>query len=324
MSRTPRPSVDVGVVTWNTADLTAAALRRLLDSDQGCDLRLLVHDNGSTDGTVETLSRLVPEAEIDAHSDNLGFAAGVNRLLDRCHAEWLFLLNSDAWPEPSAIWRLVSTARRHPEAAAIAPRIVRPNGNLEHSTYPFPSLHIAALLAFRGRQLSRDRAEDLLLEGAWHHDRPRPVDWAIGAALLMRREALLDVGGFDERYFMYVEDLDWCWRAHHRGWDIRFEPSAVVRHVGNASGVQSFGERRTAAYLRNTYRFYHREHGALAATAYRALNLAGTTRLYLRARRDGDPSAAYWRTQLRGHLTPAFGRDHAPDPPRRRHPAHRE
>src|SRR6266540_2305880 len=106
-ARSARPTVDVGVVSWNTGELTAAALRRTLDFDQGCDLRLLVHDNGSTDGTVAILTRLVPEAEIEAGRTNLGFAAGANRLLARSDADWFFLLNSDAWPEPGAIATLV-------------------------------------------------------------------------------------------------------------------------------------------------------------------------------------------------------------------------
>jgi N-acetylglucosaminyl-diphospho-decaprenol L-rhamnosyltransferase len=313
MSRTPLPRVDVGVVTWNTAELTANALRRLLDSDQGCDIRLLVRDNASTDGTVETLSRLVPEAEIEAGKENLGFAAGVNRLLAKSEAPWFFLLNSDAWPEPGAIGRLVETARGHPEVAAVVPRIEQPDGTLEHSTYPFPSLRIAWLLAFRRRRMPPAVAEELLLVGAWNHDRPRVVEWAVGAALLIPREAMLDVGGLDERFFLYAEDVEWCWRAHRRGWDIRFDPAALVRHVGNASGIQNYGELRTAAYHRNTYRFFRREHGLLAELAYRTLNLAGATRQYLRARRTGDHStAAYWRPHIRAHLTPAFGPDGPP------------
>ena len=313
MDRSSRPRVDVGVVTWNTAELTARALRRLLDSDQACDIRLLIRDNASTDGTVETLSRLVPEAEIDAGSENLGFAAGVNRLLARSDAPWFFLLNSDAWPEPGAIGRLIETARLYPKVAAVAPRIEDPDGVLEHSTHPFPSLRIAWLLTFRRRRLPPKVAEELLLVGAWNHDRPRVVEWAVGAALLIPREAIVDVGGFDERFFLYAEDVEWCWRAHRRGWDIRFEPEALIRHVGNASGKQNYGAKRTAAYHRNTYRFYRREHGLFAELAYRVLNLAGATSQYLSAKRAGDFSrAAYWPPHIRAHLTPAFGPDGPP------------
>ncbi len=295
----------MAVVTWNTAEVTAQALRRLLDTDQGCRLRLLVRDNASTDGTVETLARVVPEAEIDAGRENLGFAAGVNTIMTRSTAPWIFLLNSDAWPQPQAIGTLVETARRHPRAAAVAPRLERPDGTLEHSTYPFPSVALAWTMAFRRARLGPERADELMLEDDWLHDRPRPVDWAIGASLLVPRAAWLDVGPFDERFFMYVEDLEWCWRARRLGWEIRFEPSAIVQHIGNVSGERRYGAARTEAYLVNTYLFFRREHGPLATIAYRALNLAGTTRLYVRARRAGDHGlAAYWLSHMRAHLKP--------------------
>lgn len=296
-------SVDVGVVTWNTADLTARTLRHVLDTDQGCEVRLLVRDNASSDGTVEVLRERVPEAEVDAGTENLGFAAGVNTLLDRSEAPWFFLLNSDAWPLPGAIGTLVATGDHHPRAAAVAPRIERPDGTLEHSTHPFPSLRMALTTAFAYQRIPRARAEELLLEGAWKHDRPRAVDWAVGAALLVRREAVDDLGGLDERFFMYVEDLEWCWRARKHGWEVRFEPGAVVRHVGNVSGEQGYGSRRTAVHVRNALRFYRREHGPMAAGAWWAANTLGTSLRYIGARMTRDHEAAgRWRTEARAYL----------------------
>jgi len=290
-------------VTWNTAQLSSSALRALLDTDQGCDLRLLVRDNASTDGTPAALSTAVPEAEIEAGDQNLGFAAGMNRLIARSDAPWFFLLNSDAWPEPGAIGRLVEAARSHPRAGAVAPRLVRPDGSLEHSTHPFPSLKVAAVTAFSGGRLKPEAGERMMLAGHWAHDRARAVDWAVGAALLVRRDALDQVGPLDESFFMYVEDLEWCWRAARKGWEILFEPDAVVVHVGNASGAKRYGERRTETYMRNTYRFFRREHGPVAAGAYRALNLAGCALGFARAkaRRDGD-TAAYWRREMRANI----------------------
>jgi N-acetylglucosaminyl-diphospho-decaprenol L-rhamnosyltransferase len=302
-SQSDRPLVDVCVVSWNTAELTADALRRLLDSDQGCDLRLLVRDNASTDGTPEILKERVPEAEVDTGSENLGFARGVNTLLARSTAPWILLLNSDAWPEPGAIGRLIDVARAHPRAAAVAPRLERPDGTLDHSTYPFPSLRIAAIMAFWRRRLSHERAEELMLEGDWGHDQPRRVDWAVGAALLVRREAVLDVGGLDEQFFMYAEDLEWCWRASRKGWEIWFEPSALVRHVGNASGAKRYGDLRTKTYMVNTYRFFEVEHGKAAALAYRGLNLVASGLRYIAARRAGDTELAnYWRMHVAANL----------------------
>jgi hypothetical protein len=299
------PRVDVGMVTYNTRDLTIAALHRLMHANEGCRLRLLVRDNASSDGTAEAIAAHFPNAEVETGSQNLGFAAGVNTLLARSDAPWFLALNSDAWPEPGAVRRLLRAAEAFPCAAAVAPRLERPDGTLEHSTHPFPSLEVAAVTgAGLYRKVGRRRAQELLLEGSWMHDRPRTVDWAVGAALLLRRAALDDIGGFDERFFMYVEDLEWAWRARQRGWDIRFEPSAVVRHVGNASGEAVYGRRRTATYLHNTYRFYGRHHGPVSTTAFRALNLVGCARLYVQLRLQRDRAqAAFWADHVRAHLT---------------------
>jgi GT2 family glycosyltransferase len=195
----------------------------------------------------------------------------------------------------------------------VVPRLERPDGTLEHSTYPFPSLTVAATMAAAGPQwLPRRFTDGLLLEGCWLHDRPRSVDWAVGAAWLLRREAIDDVGPLDERFFLYAEDVEWCWRARHRGWEIWFDPAATVVHVGNASGEfrHESNAARTVAYLRNTYRFYGSAHGPARRVAYRALNLGAAARIYLTARARGDaPRADYWRTVCRAHLAPAGGYD---------------
>jgi GT2 family glycosyltransferase len=291
--------VDVGIVTWNSRDVTVEAIRKLLERDQGCDLRVLVRDNGSTDGTPEAIAEAFPDVDLDAGRENLGFAGGMNLLIERSDAPWFFPLNSDAWPEPLCLATLVESARAHPRAAAIAPLLLRPDGELEHSTRPFPSLGVALMMATGAQRWMPRRAHRMLLEGDWKHDVGRSVDWAVGAALLMRREALADIGGFDDSYFMYVEDLDWCWRAHQRGWDIWFEPAAVVRHIGNVSGATKYGERRTAAFMANTYRFYRRHHSRTSTALLRWLNVLGLLRNYAGAKlaRDED-LARFWRIRL--------------------------
>lgn len=313
-----RPRVDVGVVTWNTRDLTVQALRRLLDSDQGCDLRLMVRDNGSTDGTPDALARLVPEAEMEHDGRNLGFAAGMNRLIRQSTAPWFLLLNSDAWPEPGAIGSLVSASRERPRAAAIAPLLRRPDGTVEPSALPFPSLGAATVAALGLTRLLPKRAERMLVWPAWAHDRPRSVDWAIGAALLVRREAFESVGLLDETFFMYAEDLEWCWRARDGGWHVWFEPSAVVIHVGNASGAQAYGARRARAHLHNGYRVYERRRGKLRTLALRTVNMSGATRaaVLASARRDRG-NAVFWLNELGAHWRALEPGEELPDDVRR-------
>lgn len=301
-----RKRVDVGIVTWNTRDLTLQCLRRLKETSGDLDMRILIRDNASSDGSAGAIAAAFPEAEVDAGVTNLGFAAGVNTLLARSDAPWFLALNSDAWPEPKAISRLIETAEMHPGAAIVAPRVERPDGQLEHSTHRFPSLRFGAVVATGAyRWLGPAFGRRWFIETYWLHDEPCTVDWAVGAAWLMRRSAVEEVGPLDERYFMYVEDLEWCWRATKLGWEIRFDPSAVFKHVGNASGAQAYGRKRTETWLHNTYSFYSEAHGPTAAAAFRALNILAAGRLYLMARLTHRPNERErWVEHLRASLRP--------------------
>jgi GT2 family glycosyltransferase len=291
------PEIDVAVVTWQTRDLTLDVLASLADAEAAGQIRILVRDNASSDGTAAAIAAQFPAVEVDAGADNLGFAGGVNSILRRSHAPWVLLLNSDAWPQPGALTALLECARRHPRAAAVAPRLERPDGSLEPSTWPIPSLRVAASAALRpGRYV-------------WGHDAERQVDWAVGAALLLRRSALESVGALDDSLFMYAEDLDWCWRARDAGWEIWFTPDAVVRHVGNASGAQRYGDRQPAAWIANSVVVYRRRHGAAATKAWQLANLAGALLAARRARRGGNPDlASQWCGQARAWATPHRGR----------------
>jgi N-acetylglucosaminyl-diphospho-decaprenol L-rhamnosyltransferase len=305
-----RPRVDLGVVTWNSASLTARSLRRTLDQDQGCDIRVLVHDNGSTDDTLTVLAETVPEAEVESSPENLGFARAMNRLVSRSEGPWFFALNSDAWADNGAIGTLVTAAESHSRCAAVAPLLLRPDGSAEASAHPFPSVKTALVDVLGGRAwMPRRRLEALCLEGSWQHDRPRRVDWAVGAALLMRRDTLEQLGGFDERFFMYAEDLEWCWRASEAGWEIRFEPAALVHHLGNASGSKRWGHRRMALEAANLRVLLPEMMGTPKATLYRWLQAVSCAeRAWWSRSRGRRTESEWWGLQLKAHV----GLDGAP------------
>jgi N-acetylglucosaminyl-diphospho-decaprenol L-rhamnosyltransferase len=283
--------IDVVVVTWNTRDLTLSALGHLAASAPESGVNLVIQDNASSDGTAAEIALAYPDADVETGPTNIGFAGGVNQALRRSAAPWVLLLNSDAWPEPDAIDRLIACAERHPRAAAVAPKLLRPDGTLEHSTWPFPSLRTAAASAWTaGRYV-------------WAHDEERVVDWAVGAALLLRRAALDEIGPLDDSLFMYAEDLDWCWRAHDAGWETWFTPDAVVRHVGNASGAQRFGDQRSAAWINNSVRVHRKHFGWPTTAAWQLVNAGGAVISAGRARRRHNPQLArYWRSQVRPWL----------------------
>ena len=308
--------VDVAMVTFNTRQLTIDAIGHLYEAEPELDLRVLVHDNASSDGSAAAIQAAHPRVEVEAGDRNLGFAAGMNRVLHRSRAPWILLLNSDAWPEPGAISRLLEASEAHPEAGLTVPRIEHPDGALEHSAGPFPSLKVAAMCAVGGYQRWMPHAaERNLLVGAWNHDRARVVDWAVGAVWLLRRAAIDDVGGFDESYFFYTEDLEWCWRARQRGWVTWFEPRSRFHHLGGASSPDTTQGDKAMAYMANTNRFYREAHGRPAAVAYRALNALGSARLWAAARLRGDATAAeLWRAHVAANL--GRGRPVVPRPPK--------
>jgi N-acetylglucosaminyl-diphospho-decaprenol L-rhamnosyltransferase len=276
--------VDVGVVTWNTRDVTVEALRRLLETDHGVDVRVLVRDHASHDGTADAVEAL--GVQVDRHDGNPGFAAGVNALVRRSDASLFLALNSDAWPEPGALGRLVAALEQHPRAAVVAPSLRRPDGTPEPVALPFPGLRTAARSAFGTPALAQPTST-------------AEADWLVGAALLLRRAALDEVGGLDESFHMYAEDVEWCWRVRQAGWQVLVEPSAVVVHVGGASADQAFGSGRSAAVTRSTDLFLRRTRGPVVARAYQGLAACGAARRLLAARRRGDAGlAAHWRREL--------------------------
>lgn len=284
-----KPAVDVLVVTHGTAELTADALRRLLDSDQDAELRVLVHDNASPDATPAVLADRVPEAAVVVSPVNTGFAAGVNALVARSTAPWLLVLNSDAWPAPGAVGALVDVLTAHPLTGLVAPRLESPGGELELSAFRFPSVRAALRAA-------------LLREP--HPGAPAEVDWVVGACWLVRREAALDAGPLDESLFMYGEDVAWCWTLRQRGWQVRYEPTALVVHVGNASGSARFDdETRARAWVANDLRLYPR--WGRAPRLYRWVRVLGALRAARLASDEG--TRAHWRTVARAYRSSRSG-----------------
>lgn len=295
------------MLTWNTREITTQALRQLRATDQGVPYRLLVRDNASDDDTASAAKAAFPEAIVDAADTNLGFAAGMNALTRDSDAPYVLILNGDAWLEDGALLEMVTAAKEHSDAGAIAPRLLRPDGSFEHSTWPFPSLRLSALYATGVRRLLPHRlAERWMLMPDWRHDRPRYVSWAIGAALLIPADVLRQVGGFDESYFMYGEDVDWCWRLRDAGYRIWFEPSAVVRHVGGASAATRYAHRVMARKAVASTRVMTARHGRVVGQAYRALECLTAIRIGIVAWIARDRAGVRWaRDSLRSHLRAA-------------------
>jgi GT2 family glycosyltransferase len=266
--------VTAAIISWNTRDLLLRCLRSLADEVDAGRLDAWVVDNGSIDASAEAARAYAPWARLVEPGENLGFGRAVNLVVGRSQSEWLLVANADIALEPGALAAMLAAAAQA-RIGCVAPRLLLPDGSTQHSVYPFPTIPFTTAFNLGLHRISGRLADRLCLEGHWDPERARPVPWAIGACLLVRRRAFEQVGGFDERQWMYAEDLDLGWRLHERGWVTWYEPAARVLHESGAATRASFGEERTPRFMAATYAMLARRRGRLRALLTGTLNVAG-------------------------------------------------
>jgi GT2 family glycosyltransferase len=238
-----------------------------LESVRG--LECVVVDNGSTDETLPLVRKRFPDVTI-VETANRGLGAAWNIGLGQATGRYVLLLNADAWVVDDAVARLVAFLDAHPRAALAGPLLRNPGGSLQRSVRGFPTLWRLATEYFFLRKLAPwTRALNGFYAGGFAHDREAEVEWVMGAALLVRPEAIAEVGGLDDDFFLFSEEVDLAYRLRAAGWEIWFTPVAEVTHVGGAAhGGLLFNEQ-----LRGHLRFLAK-HGDLK-TAERARRLLG-------------------------------------------------
>jgi N-acetylglucosaminyl-diphospho-decaprenol L-rhamnosyltransferase len=256
-----RRSVSAVVVTYNALPW----IERCLESVRGCEL--IVVDNGSSDGTPGFVREHFGEARL-IEEENRGLGAGLNAGIAVASGRWLLLLNSDAWVVDDAISKLVEVLERNSEAAVAGPRLLNRDGTLQRSVRGFPTPWRLATEYFFLRKLGpRTRLFNAFYGAGFRHDREREVEFLKGAALLARRSAVEQVGGFDERFFLFSEEVDWCYRLRQAGWKVVFTPAAEVVHVGGASHAGRFFREQVQGHLL----FFAKHRGASVANRARRL-----------------------------------------------------
>ncbi|MDQ6746125.1 MAG: glycosyltransferase family 2 protein [Actinomycetota bacterium] len=268
------PAVTVAVVSWNTRDLLLRCLRALEPEVRSGRAEVWVVDNGSDDGSAPAARRLAPWATVVEPGENLGFGRAVNLVAAGSRGVWVACANADTELEPGALERLLSSGAA-PEVGCVAPLLALPDGTPQHSVHSLPTIPFTLALNLGLYRLSGRLADRMLLSGMYDPQRPRPVAWAYGAFLLIRRTAFEQVRGFDERQWMYAEDLDLCWRLREHGWSIGYEPRARVGHAGGASTRQVFGDQPAARFMHATYAAILRHRGPLRTWVTAALNVLG-------------------------------------------------
>jgi GT2 family glycosyltransferase len=235
------PDLSIVIVSWNTRELLEHCLRSVFDKAGPLSLEVFVVDNNSQDGSPAMVRELFPNVHLIENEKNVGFAAANNQVFQKCASNLVLLLNSDTTIVGDALAKLVAFMRAHPEAGAIGPLLLHPrlqlsvlgcgyqptlwrefNHQFGLSRF-FPHSHL-----FRGLHLFTNA----------HDKEVREVEWISGACLLVRKAVVEKIGGLNERWFMYAEDMEWCLRMLQAGWKLYSVPDAVVEHHLSASTTQ--------------------------------------------------------------------------------------
>ena len=278
------PRVTAVVVSFNTRD----DLRRCLASlraHAGLPCKVVVVDNASGDASADMVRGEFPEARLIRNRENVGFSRANNQGLREAAGAYVLILNSDAELTPGALPALVALLDAQPRVAAVGPRTLNPDGTVQVSFGPA----LTPLAEWRQRRLVRGvrrRDPAALAEAEARAAVEREPDWVSGSCLLGRKQALDAVGGFDESFFLYEEDVDLCLRLRRAGWSIVFTPAAaVVHHLGRS--METDPGRARLEYHRSHLRYYRKHNGPIPSAVLRLFIGAGAALGWLASLRPG-------------------------------------
>jgi GT2 family glycosyltransferase len=250
--------LSIVIVNWNTKNLLLQCLEAVFQMAEAVKTEVFVVDNGSADGSGTAVKERFPGVTLIENQINLGFAKANNQALSLSKGDYLLLLNPDTRVEAGAIERLFSFMEGHSEAGAAGPQLLHPDGTKQNSIANFPSLATELLnkrflrwlfpKKFPGKE--RDYRE------------PLEVDSVIGACMMVRRDAMEQVGLLDEDYFLFLEETDWCYRLKKAGWKIYHVPQAEVYHF-QGKGVEMEKKRARIEYYRSRSLFFKKNRGSL-------------------------------------------------------------
>ena len=263
------------IVSWNVRELLRRCLQSIISNPKSqWPTEIIVVDNASTDGSAAIVRDGFPQVQLLVNDDNLGFTVANNQAIARSRGRYVLLLNPDTEVLGDALATMVGYMDAHPEVGALGPQLLNPDGSIQSSRRRFPTMATAFL---ESTILQRWFPDNPVLRRYYMLDRPdnrtQGVDWAVGAALLMRREAIEQVGPLDEGFFMYSEELDWCHRIKAQGWKVVYLPTAKVVHHGAQSSEQ-LKPFQHIQFQRSKIRYFRKHHGAWKAEALRLFLLA--------------------------------------------------
>ncbi|MCA9946337.1 MAG: glycosyltransferase family 2 protein [Anaerolineales bacterium] len=258
-----KPDLSIIIVSWNVRELLQNCLRSVF-ARKGLILQVVVVDSASTDGSAEMVAENFPQVELVACRENVGFPGGNNLGLERANGRFVLLLNPDTIVHGDALAKMVSYLEQKPKVGVVGPQLLNEDGSVQSSRRRFPTLRTA----FFESTWLQPYAPQAVLDDYYARDiddeETAVVEWVMGACLMTRQEVVAQVGGLDEAYFMYSEELDYCRRIHEAGWQVVYYPQAKVTHFSGKSSEQAVTQRHIN-FNRAKLRYFRKYHGRLAA-----------------------------------------------------------
>jgi len=242
-------TLSVIILSYNTKKLLSNCLNSVIKNTQGIDDEIIVVDNASTDGSVSLVKQKFPQVRLVRNTKNLGFAAGNNRGLEIARGKWVLFLNTDTEIKKNAPKKLVDFAKTKPKLGVVGPRLLNADNSRQPAAARFFTLPNVFLWLFCG-----DR---LLFESP---DRAKKADWVMGSAFLVKRKAVEKVGGLDEKFFMYIEDQEWCYRFKKAGFEVWFYPEAEIYHFVRGSSPE--GKQKAIWWIYEGLIYFYQKHFA--------------------------------------------------------------
>jgi GT2 family glycosyltransferase len=259
------PTISIIIVNWNTQDILKGCLESIYAHPPGFACEVIVVDNGSSDGSPQMVEAGFPQVVLVKNPENRGFAAANNQGIAIAKgSRYVLLLNSDTVVLEGALDKTVAFADAHRDGAVVGCRVLNADGSLQPTCFRFPSVlnmvlgtsHLSKLFP-HSRFLGRENM------AWWDRTSVREVEVVTGCFMLVRREAITQVGMMDERFFMYGEETDWCYRFRQAGWKILFTPEGQIIHYGGASARQN--PSNMSLQLRQSVLFFMKKHHTLPA-----------------------------------------------------------
>jgi len=280
------------VINRNTRDFLRDCLASIEAQDFAGGISTWVIDNGSTDGSAEMVIAEFPSINLVWNSRNTGYARACNKGIGLTREPYILILNSDVVLSPDTVAQLVEFLDGDPRAGVVGPRILNSDGSLQYSCRKFPSIKESFVHAFVGLFRAENPYSTTYKMMDMNSKAETKVDWVSGAFMALRRDALSDIGAFDEKYFMYVEDVDLCWRIWQAGWTVSYMPkAAVVHHIGMSGRLMPtrilfYHHRSMLRFHRKTYKGPWRlpVHAVVTAGVAARFLLIVTLNLYYRIR----------------------------------------